>query len=376
MSHVKPQNSATERSSTALYAQVDAERQEERLIKKASDASRRHEFNTLRLAANDAVRRFQGIHIRGERNTQIRVTMTPLERLVTQEVFQRVMLSTGTALATKNYLRTTIGCDAKVVASALAKAIALGWLHCEGRDRYRPNFERVIEAQAKNPKWDSEDGKHPDLNGETPHKNGKNPALYKDSNSVTTLLSNSSVAGIETSERECNQIAAGLSFSEFWQAIGMSGKEGPARAAWGKLTVGEQKELSDLVAKHQRINIGNVWASVWLNTKAWRDFKPAQVQALALAPYPNAPDIQTREAWSAIRADLVREHGADGERYLGDADLRARVGDRVLLTVTGSYIKDRLDSSYRETLSRQFSIRLGVEIAVAIGLRAPTNDDR
>jgi len=376
MSHVKPQYDAAERSSTVLYARENVEREDGSRTKSAS-ASRTKEFHKLRLAANDAVRRFQGISIT-ENGNQNLITMTPYERLVIQEVFQCVRPSTGLAFATKAYLRAAIGCDAKVVASSLAKAIRLGWLHDAGGDRYQPNFERAVDDQLKtsDPESDLEGGKCPALHGEAPRKNGENPAPYKDSSTVTTILSNSAIANADRSERDCNRIEASLSFSEIWQATGKSGKEGPARAAWGKLTDGERRELSELIDKHQRINLADVWLSVWLNTKAWCDYKPGPSQTVALAPLPTAPDIQTREAWLAIRDDLIRDRGADAERYLRDAVLHARVGIMIILTVPGSFVKERLDSSYREALSQEFSSRLGGEIAVAIRLREPTNDDR
>jgi hypothetical protein len=306
--------------------------------------------------------------------------MTGLERCVIQEVFQCVRPATGVAFAPKDYLRDTIGCDAKVVASAIAKATRLGWLHGEGRDRYRPYFARAVDAQKKSsePESDQESGKFPDVHGETPRKNGKIPLPYKDSNTVTTYLSRSPVEDAVKSHKDGDPVDAHFSFFDLWQATCQSGKEGPARAAWSKLTAEERQDLSELVGKYPRIHLGDVWTSVWLNTKAWRDYKPAEpaAQALSQAAAPNAPDLETCKAWSGIQADLMSEPGSAAERFLGGAELKARVGNKVILAVTGSYAKEQLERFCCEQLAAKFSRSLGVEIVVAIRLRGPTNDDR
>ena len=69
-------------------------------------------------------------------------------------------------------------------------------------------------------------------------------------------------------------LGPGLSFLEFWVAIGQTGIEGYARSQWAKLTVADKAAIRDWLSR-PRSWAADMWAGKWLECRVWEEAVPA-----------------------------------------------------------------------------------------------------
>ena len=65
-----------------------------------------------------------------------------------------------------------------------------------------------------------------------------------------------------------------MSFLQFWVAMGQTGREGYARAQWGKLSATDKAAIRDRLGR-PRSWAADMWAGKWLECRVWEEAVPA-----------------------------------------------------------------------------------------------------
>ena len=65
-----------------------------------------------------------------------------------------------------------------------------------------------------------------------------------------------------------------MPFLEFWLAMGQTGREGYARAQWGKLTAANKAAIRDRLSR-PRSWAADMWVGKWLECRVWEEAAPA-----------------------------------------------------------------------------------------------------
>jgi hypothetical protein len=61
-----------------------------------------------------------------------------------------------------------------------------------------------------------------------------------------------------------------MSFLQFWLAMGQTGREGYARAQWGKLSATDKAAIRDRLSR-PRSWAADMWAGKWLECRVWEE---------------------------------------------------------------------------------------------------------
>ena len=61
-----------------------------------------------------------------------------------------------------------------------------------------------------------------------------------------------------------------MSFLQFWVAMGQTGREGYARAQWGKLSATDKAAIRDRLSR-PRSWAADMWAGTWLRGRCWEE---------------------------------------------------------------------------------------------------------
>jgi hypothetical protein len=82
---------------------------------------------------------------------------------------------------------------------------------------------------------------------------------------------------------------ASMTFLAFWLAIGQTGREGYARAQWGKLTAADKAAIQDRLGR-PRSWAADMWAGTWLKGRCWDEAVPAAARPEQVFIRENTPE--------------------------------------------------------------------------------------
>jgi hypothetical protein len=91
-------------------------------------------------------------------------------------------------------------------------------------------------------------------------------------------------------------------FLEFWLAMGQTGREGYARAQWGRLTATDKVAIRDRLGR-PRSWATDMWAGKWLECRVWEETVPAAVRPEQVFVRENTPE------WRCWQRHLVATKG-------------------------------------------------------------------
>ena len=80
-----------------------------------------------------------------------------------------------------------------------------------------------------------------------------------------------------------------MSFLQFWVAMGQTGREGYARAQWGKLTAADKAAIRDRLGR-PRSWAADMWAGTWLRGRCWEEAAPAAARPEQVFIRENTPE--------------------------------------------------------------------------------------
>ena len=100
--------------------------------------------------------------------------------------------------------------------------------------------------------------------------------------------------GTETAPASLAEAAAepakpAMSFSEFWLAMGQTGREGYARAQWGKLSVPDKAAIRGRLSRPWSW-APDLWAGTWLKGRCWEEAVPATARPEQVFIRENTPE--------------------------------------------------------------------------------------
>jgi hypothetical protein len=93
-----------------------------------------------------------------------------------------------------------------------------------------------------------------------------------------------------------------MTFLAFWIAFGQTGKEGYARAKWGKLTAVDKAAIRDRLSR-PRSWAPDMWAGKWLECRVWEEAAPAAARPEQVFIRENTPE------WRAWQKHLIATRG-------------------------------------------------------------------
>ena len=80
-----------------------------------------------------------------------------------------------------------------------------------------------------------------------------------------------------------------MSFLQFWVAMGQTGREGYARAQWGKLTATDKAAVRDRLGR-PRSWAADMWAGKWLECRVWEETVPTAARPERVFIRENTPE--------------------------------------------------------------------------------------
>jgi hypothetical protein len=80
-----------------------------------------------------------------------------------------------------------------------------------------------------------------------------------------------------------------MSFLQFWVAMGQTGREGYARAQWGKLSATDKAAIRDRLSR-PRSWAADMWAGKWLECRVWEEAVPAAARPEQVFIRENTPE--------------------------------------------------------------------------------------
>jgi hypothetical protein len=93
-----------------------------------------------------------------------------------------------------------------------------------------------------------------------------------------------------------------MTFLEFWLAMGQTGREGYARAQWGKLSATDKVAIRDRLSR-PRSWAADMWAGTWLRGRCWEEAIPAAARPEQVFIRENTPE------WRCWQRHLVATKG-------------------------------------------------------------------
>jgi len=93
-----------------------------------------------------------------------------------------------------------------------------------------------------------------------------------------------------------------MPFLEFWLAMGQTGREGYARAQWGKLSATDKAAIRDRLSQ-PRSWAADMWAGKWLECRVWEEAVPAAAHPEQVFIRENTPE------WRCWQRHLVATKG-------------------------------------------------------------------
>src|SRR6516164_537881 len=80
-----------------------------------------------------------------------------------------------------------------------------------------------------------------------------------------------------------------MSFLQFWVAMGQTGREGYARAQWGKLSATDKAAIRDRLSRPQSW-AADMWAGTWLKGRCWEETVPTAARPEQVFIRENTPE--------------------------------------------------------------------------------------
>jgi hypothetical protein len=93
-----------------------------------------------------------------------------------------------------------------------------------------------------------------------------------------------------------------MSFLQFWVAMGQTGREGYARAQWGKLSATDKAAIRNRLSR-PRSWAPDLWAGTWLKGRCWEEAVPATARPEQVFIRENTPE------WRCWQRHLVATKG-------------------------------------------------------------------
>ena len=93
-----------------------------------------------------------------------------------------------------------------------------------------------------------------------------------------------------------------MSFLQFWVAMGQTGREGYARAQWGKLSATDKAAIRNRLSR-PRSWAADMWAGKWLECRVWEEAVPAAAHPEQVFIRENTPE------WRCWQRHLVATKG-------------------------------------------------------------------
>jgi hypothetical protein len=93
-----------------------------------------------------------------------------------------------------------------------------------------------------------------------------------------------------------------MSFLQFWVAMGQTGREGYARAQWGKLSATDKAAIRERLSR-PRSWAADMWAGKWLECRVWEEAVPAAARPEQVFIRENTPE------WRCWQRHLVATKG-------------------------------------------------------------------
>jgi hypothetical protein len=93
-----------------------------------------------------------------------------------------------------------------------------------------------------------------------------------------------------------------MSFLQFWVAMGQTGREGYARAQWGRLSATDKAAIRDRLGR-PRSWAADLWAGTWLRGRCWEEAVPATARPEQVFIRENTPE------WRCWQRHLVATKG-------------------------------------------------------------------
>jgi hypothetical protein len=96
-----------------------------------------------------------------------------------------------------------------------------------------------------------------------------------------------------------------MSFLQFWVAMGQTGREGYARAQWGKLSTTDKAAIRDRLSR-PRSWAADMWAGTWLRGRCWEEAVPAAARPEQVFIRENTPEWRCWQRYLAATKARVR----------------------------------------------------------------------